>query len=105
MKKSTLSMFSLICGITATTLGVILFPFTLVFAKTPSGVTFVGMIVLFTIFAGITGTICAIVKRLSTPDDTEENKNDRALAHKGFWFSIIPTIAWIFIMIIGSTIK
>jgi hypothetical protein len=102
MKKSKLSMTSLICGITATTLGTILFPLALVMGKTHSGLTIVGFLGFVTISSGLVGTITAIVKRMSTLDDTEENKNDRALANKGFWFSVVPTAFWIFIVMLGS---
>jgi hypothetical protein len=101
MKKSKLSMISLISGITATTLGIILFPLTIVMGKNSNGIVFIGFLGLSTIFAGLLGTICAAVKRLST-EDTPETQIDRAIANKGFWFSIVPASIWIFIMILGS---
>lgn len=94
-------MVSLISGITSTTLAIILFPLAIVMSRSLDGTMFIGFLGLSTIFIGLLGTICAAAKKLST-EDTPENKTDRAIANKGFWFSIIPTSIWIFIMILGS---
>jgi hypothetical protein len=87
MKKSKLSVFSLTCGIITTTMSGILFPIAVI-TKSPSGVMLVGFLSIFTIF--ITGNLIV------------EDQENRIIAKKGFWFSIIPTVFWIFIMIIGS---
>jgi steroid 5-alpha reductase family enzyme len=101
MNKSKLSMASLISGITATSLGVILFPLSIAMGKSEGGVMFIGFIGISIIFVGLLGTIFAMTKRLST-ENTPENEKDIAIANKGFWFSIIPALVWVFITIIGS---
>jgi hypothetical protein len=101
MKKSKLSVFSLTCGIITTTMSGILFPIAVI-TKSPSGVMLVGFLSIFTIFMGVAGIVSSTLKLLITGNLIVEDQENRIIAKKGFWFSIIPTVFWIFIMIIGS---
>lgn len=101
MKKSKLSVLSLTCGIIATVMSGILFPIALI-TKSPSGIMLVGFIAVFTITTGVIGIVTSTVKLLITGNEIVEDQDNRAIAKKGFWFSTIPTIFWIFIMILGS---
>jgi hypothetical protein len=101
MNKSKLSVFSLTCGIITTVMSGILFPVAVI-TKSPSAVMFVGFIALFTITMGVAGIVTSTVKLLITGNEIVQDQDDRAIAKKGFWFSVIPTVFWIFTMIIGS---
>lgn len=102
MKKSTLSVFSLMCGITATTLSAFVLPIALI-AKSEAGIALLGFIAVSSVVAGLIGSISSIVKLIITKNEIVQDQEDRIIAKKGFWFSAIPTIVLIFIMMIGST--
>lgn len=101
MNKSKLSVLSLTCGIITTVMSGILFPIALI-TKSEGGITFVGFLAVFTILAGVIGIVTSTVKLLITGNEIVKDQDDRIIAKKGFWFSVIPTIFWIFIMILGS---
>lgn len=101
MNKSKLSVFSLTCGIITTTMSGILFPIAVI-AKSPSGIMLVGFLSIFTIFMGVAGIVSSTLKLLITGNEIVKDQDDRAIAKKGFWFSVIPTVFWIFVMILGS---
>jgi heme O synthase-like polyprenyltransferase len=102
MKKSTLSVFSLVCGITATALSAFVLPIALV-AKSESSMMLLGFVTVSSIVAGLVGAIFSIVKLIITKNEIVQDQEDRIIAKKGFWFSAIPAIVLIFIMMIGST--
>lgn len=101
MKKSSLSVFSVACGIIATVMSIILFPLAMI-TNSSAGIVFLGFIAIFITFTGIVGIIASTIKLLITGNEIVEDQENRIIAKRGFWFSLIPTIVWIFIMIIGS---
>ena len=101
MNKSKLSVFSLTCGIITTVMSGILFPVAVI-TKSPSAVMFVGFIALFTIFAGVTGIVTSAVKLIITGNEIVQDQDDRVIAKKGFWFSVVPTVFWLFVLLLGS---
>jgi len=101
MKKSKLSVFSLTCGIITTSMSGILFPIAII-TNSPSGIMLVGFLSIFTISMGLAGIVTSTVKLLITKNEIVQDQEDRIIAKKGFWFSIIPTVFWVFIMVLGS---
>ena len=101
MKKSTLSVMGLTCGIITTVMSGILFPIALI-TKSEGGIMLVGFLAVFTILMGIVGIVASTVKLLITGNEIVQDQENRIIAKKGFWFSIAPTIFWISIMILGS---
>ena len=96
-------MFSLICGVISTIIGVVMFPLAIGFSRTPNAAAFIGFLGFITMFSGIAGTIASIVKLSSTDENNPDDKNDRALARKGLWFSVIPSGVWIILIAIGMS--
>jgi len=105
MKKSGLSMTSIVSGITATIFGVLMFPLSLVPTKTPNGFALLGFIGFIVFGAGLLGIITSSVKLMTTNSITEEDINNRSIAWKGFWFSISPVSFWMLLALIGSIAK
>jgi hypothetical protein len=101
MNKSKLAVFSLTCGIITTVMSGILFPIALI-TKSEGGIVLVGFLAAFTLLMGVMGIVASIVKLLITGNQIVKDQDDRVIAKKGMWFSLIPTIFWIFIMILGS---
>jgi len=101
MNKSKLAVFSLTCGIITTVMSGILFPIALI-TKSEGGIMLVGFLAAFTLLMGVMGIVSSIVKLLITGNQIVKDQDDRVIAKKGMWFSLIPTIFWIFIMILGS---
>lgn len=96
-------MFSLICGIITTSLGVIMFPFAAIAGKGSGGaVAFVGFIAIFMFITGLAGIVTSSAKLLATDSNNEDEKADRKVATKGLWFSVVPVVVWMFFMVIGS---
>jgi hypothetical protein len=103
MKKSSLSVFGLTCGIIATVMSGILFPLALI-TNSSAGIIFLGFVAMFITFIGMVGIITSTIKLLITGNEIVVDQENRIIAKRGLWFSLVPTIFWIFtfIMIIGS---
>lgn len=94
-------MVSIISGITATVLGVLMFPLAAMI-KSPSAFAALGFFGFIVFGSAITGLITSSVKLLTTSKHNAEELYDRSIAFKAFWFSISPIIFWIFLAIVGS---
>lgn len=107
MKKSTLSIASLILGIITTCLAAGLLPLSMIVTGV-GGATFAGFIALTALFLGFIGIVCSIVKLVIGNDNippTEIDIQNKAIAIKGLWFSAVPFAILSFLMILGSAIK
>ena len=101
MDKSKLAVFSLTCGIITTTLSAILFPIAVI-SKAPSAVMVIGFVAIFTLFTGVAGIVSSLLKLLITGNQIVKDQDDRVIAKRGMWFSLVPVIFWLFVLIIGS---
>jgi hypothetical protein len=107
MKKSTLSIASLILGIITTCLGAVLLPLSMIVTGV-GGATVAGFIALTALFLGFIGTVCGVTKIVIGHDNvppTALDEQNKAIAIKGLWFSAVPFAILSFLMILGSTMK
>lgn len=101
MKKSGLSVTGLAAGIIATSLGLIMFPLSILM-QTPALLPLLGLIAIFMMSSALLGSVLCVVELMTTDKTTQENQYNRSIAIKGLLFSAIPFFVWGCLLILGS---